>query len=77
MCVTSAKKLLRRQVSDALKAMQAPAVSAQSAAVLAELTAIPAFTSSRCASVYLPMDGACEVDTWPILAAFTLAISWR
>ena len=63
------KKAMRTQTADVLKSLQRSAISAQSAAVLAELATVPAYTSARSASVYLPMDGSSEVDTWPILAA--------
>ena len=66
---TAAKKALRKQTADALKALQRTAVAAQSAAVLAELASVPAYTAARSASIYLPMDGSSEVDTWPIVAA--------
>lgn len=70
MCkLATAKKALRKQTAAALGALQAPALAAQSAAVLTELKSIPSFASTRCASIYLPMDGGREVDTWPILAA--------
>ena len=69
MTIGPAKKALRKQTADVLRTLQRSAISAQSAAVLAELATIPAYTSARSASVYLPMDGSSEIDTWPILAA--------
>lgn len=62
------KAALRAQVSAALAALAPPTVVSQSAQVLAHLRTMPAFTQDHiCAAVYLPMDGGCEVDTWPIL----------
>ena len=69
MTIGPAKKALRKQTADVLRTLQRSAISAQSTAVLAELATIPAYTSARSASVYLPMDGSSEIDTWPILAA--------
>ena len=69
MTISSMKKAMRKQTADVLKSLQRSAVSAQSAAVLAQLATVPAYTRARSASVYLPMDGSSEVDTWPILAA--------
>ena len=69
MTISSMKKAMRKQTTDVLKSLQRSAVSAQSAAVLAQLATVPAYTRARSASVYLPMDGSSEVDTWPILAA--------
>lgn len=70
MCKLSiAKKVCRKQTAAALGVLQAPALAVQSAAVLAELKSLPAFADTRCASIYLPMDGGREIDTWPILAA--------
>ena len=69
MTIGPMKKAMRKQTADVLKSLQRSAISAQSAAVLAELATVPAYTSARSASVYLPMDGSSEVDTWPILAA--------
>lgn len=63
-----AKKALRKSIGAALSALSPPELVAQSAACLAHLRELPAFTTCRSASIYLPMDGGCEVDTYPILA---------
>mgnify|MGYP006148057571 CR=1 FL=1 len=65
---SSAKAALRKQVSSTLRALTASQVATQSAAVLTQLLALPAYTACRSASIYLPMDGGGEVDTWPIVS---------
>ena len=65
---TLAKRALRKRIATSLATLSKQAVITQSAAVLAHLAALPAYSSSCCAAIFLPMDGGCEVDTWPIVA---------
>ena len=58
---------MRTQIAAALASLSQPSISQQSAAVLSQLTALPAFTTCTSASIYLPMDGGPEIDTWPIV----------
>lgn len=62
------KSALRKQIGAALKALTPAQIATQSTAVMAHLTGLPAYASCKSASVYLPMDRGCEVDTWPIVA---------
>ena len=66
--LTSTKHALRKQVAAALSVLSPPSILSQSAVVMAHLATVQAYTSCRCATVFLPMDGGGEVDTWPILA---------
>eukprot|EP01065_Artemidia_motanka_P047726 TRINITY_DN7535_c4_g1_i2.p1 TRINITY_DN7535_c4_g1~~TRINITY_DN7535_c4_g1_i2.p1 ORF type:complete len:373 (+),score=121.64 TRINITY_DN7535_c4_g1_i2:48-1121(+) len=63
----AAKKAARREMLAALQALSAEEVSRQSAQVHQWLSAMPEFSAARNVSLYLPMDGGREVDTWPIL----------
>jgi len=64
------KPSLRASVAAALSSITPAQRASQSAAVLEQLRSVPAFAScTGAASIYLPMEGACnEVDTWPIVA---------
>jgi len=62
------KTALRASTAKALAALSPAEISEQSAAVLAQLQQTAAYTSARTASVYLPIEGGKEVDTWPIVA---------
>jgi 5-formyltetrahydrofolate cyclo-ligase len=62
------KATLRKQISAALRTLTPAQLATQSAAVMAHLNGLPAYTMCKSASVYLPMDKGCEVDTWPIVA---------
>lgn len=68
MAPSPAKRALRKQVASALALLSRQDVASQSEAVLARLAPLLVYTASRCAAVYLPMEGGGEVDTWPILA---------
>ena len=50
-----------------LGALTPAELALQSAGVLAQLQDLPSYTTARSASVYLPMDRGCEVNTWPII----------
>ena len=63
-----AKVALRSQIAAALSSLSPAQVVAQSAAVFSHLSALPASRSCASASIYLPMDGGKEVDTWPIVS---------
>ena len=62
------KAALRTQISSKLASLTAQQIVAQSAAIFSHLSTIPQYTACRSASIYLPMDGGKEVDTWPIVA---------
>lgn len=62
------KAALRAQVSAALAALAPATIISQSEAVLSHLRALPVFANCKSASVFLPIDGGAEVDTWPIVA---------
>ena len=66
--LAAAKAALRKSTAASLAMLPPAEVAAQSAAVLAQLVKLPAYTSARSASVYLPQVGGKEVDTWPIVA---------
>ena len=68
MTPTNIKATLRKQISAALRTLTPAQLATQSAAVMAHLNGLPAYTMCKSASVYLPMDKGCEVDTWPIVA---------
>ena len=63
----AAKAALRKAMAHTLKALTPAELALQSAGVLAQLRALPFYATARSASVYLPMDRGCEVDTWPII----------
>ena len=62
------KAAMRAQVAAALAALTPSSISSQSAAVLSQLNKLPAYNTCTSASIYLPMDGGQEIDTWPIVA---------
>ena len=64
----AAKDALRRTMGAQLAALSPAEIAAQSAGVLSQLLQLPFYLSARSASVYLPMDRGCEVNTWPIIA---------
>ena len=67
----SSKAALRATIKQRLKGLSDVAILCSSKQVLQQLAALPAFTSSRSASVYLSM--AKEVQTRPILEALFAA----
>ncbi len=62
------KESLRRTISVALGKLSPSDIASQSKRVLAQLQTLPQYLSARSASVYLPMERGCEVDTLPIIA---------
>lgn len=66
--VSQAKRAMRKKVAAALSSLPKQTAAAQSVAVITHLAMIPAYLQSRCASIYLPIDGGCEVDTWSVVA---------
>lgn len=66
----SVKRTLRKQMTAELNQICDKEVARQSAAVLLHLMAFPqiALLLSQGCSVYLPMEGGREVNTWPIVA---------
>jgi 5-formyltetrahydrofolate cyclo-ligase len=64
----AAKDALRRTMGAQLAALSPAEIASQSAGVLSQLLQLPFYLSARSASVYLPMDRGCEVNTWPIIA---------
>jgi len=66
--MSASKVATRKQISTVLRALTPAQIATQSAAVMAHLAGLPAYMSCMSASIYLPMDKGCEVDTWPIIA---------
>jgi 5-formyltetrahydrofolate cyclo-ligase len=65
--VAAGKKASRAMVTAALKALRPTEVVKQSAAVLNQLRSTRTYREAKRVSIYLPLDGDLECDTWPIV----------
>eukprot|EP01062_Namystynia_karyoxenos_P003711 TRINITY_DN11318_c0_g1_i2.p1 TRINITY_DN11318_c0_g1~~TRINITY_DN11318_c0_g1_i2.p1 ORF type:complete len:393 (+),score=91.93 TRINITY_DN11318_c0_g1_i2:85-1179(+) len=62
-----AKKALRKEMAQRLRQLATEEVAAQSGVVHRHLGGLSEFARAKAVSLYLPMDGGREVDTWPLL----------